>query len=48
MSSPSAARALAFAVPALHVSPPTDSFSGLRVLAMTNDADRQIPISRQS
>jgi len=28
--------------------PPTDSFSGPRVLAMTNDADRQIPPRRQS
>jgi hypothetical protein len=39
---------LAFAVPARHVWTFTDSSSGPHVLAMTTDADRQIPTARQS
>jgi len=39
---------LAFDAPAPHVSTTHRVFSGFRVLAMTNDADRQIPTTRQS
>jgi hypothetical protein len=42
------ARALAFTAPARHVSTSTDPSSGPYVLAMTHDADRQIPTSRLS